>query len=195
MTLETEISNLEKKAVSVELVSSVKNKEGKTVVQTIKKLRLNDGETETVPQSLNIQKPFRWSTESPYLYTLVSEVKAGKKVLDRVETRFGVRDVEWKPETGMWLNGKNVKMQGVCNHQDAGALGAAVSDKILRFRIQQLKDMGCNAIRTAHNPQTPQFYDLCDEMGMLVMDELFDGWKRKAENDYGAQAFNRNNFV
>ena len=98
-----------------------------------------------------------------------------------VETRFGVRDIEWKPETGMWLNGKNVKLQGVCNHQDAGALGAAVPDKILRFRIEQLKAMGCNAIRTSHNPQTPVFYDICDEVGMLVMDEIFDGWMKKGD--------------
>lgn len=100
-----------------------------------------------------------------------------------------MRDVKWIPETGMWLNGKNVKLRGVCNHQDAGALGAAVPDKILRYRLQQLKDMGCNAIRTAHNAQTPTFYAMCDEMGIMVMDEFFDGWHKKAENDYGAHDF------
>ena len=91
----------------------------------------------------------------------------------------------------MWINGKNVKLQGVCNHQDAGALGAAVPDKILRFRVQQLKDMGVNAIRTAHHPQTPAFYAICDEVGMMVMDEIFDGWSRKAKNDYGAHHFSK----
>lgn len=142
-----------------------------------------------VKAALIIDNPNLWSTETPYLYTLKSELFVDNKLEDVVETKFGVRDIEWKAETGMWLNGKNVKLQGVCNHQDAGALGAAVPDKILRFRIQQLKDMGVNAIRTSHNPQTPIFYDLCDEIGMLVMDEIFDGWMRKAKNDYGAHFF------
>lgn len=89
----------------------------------------------------------------------------------------------------MWLNGKNVKLRGVCLHSDAGAMGVAVPDKILRYRIQQLKDMGCNAIRTSHNAFTPRFYETCDEKGMMVMDEFFDGWYKKAEHDYGAHDF------
>jgi len=140
-------------------------------------------------QTLEVETPKLWSVEDPNLYTLRTIVKSGGKVVDQVDTEVGIRTVEWKPESGMWLNGKNVKLQGVCNHQDAGALGAAVPDKILRFRIQQLKDMGCNALRTAHNPQTPVFYKICDELGMLVMDEIFDGWHRKAFEDYGAHWF------
>ncbi len=140
-------------------------------------------------QTLEVKNPKLWSVEEPNLYTLRTIVKSGRKVVDQVDTRVGIRTVEWKPESGMWLNGKNVKLQGVCNHQDAGALGAAVPDKVLRFRIEQLKAMGCNAIRTAHNPQTPVFYDLCDELGMLVVDEIFDGWKQKAAHDYGRYHF------
>ena len=87
------------------------------------------------------------------------------------------------------MNGKNVKLKGVCDHLESGPVGAASTDEILRWKIQLLKDLGCNAIRCAHNPQVPVFYDLCDEMGMLVMDEIFDGWLKKAAQDYGKQAF------
>ncbi|MGQ1909438.1 glycoside hydrolase family 2 TIM barrel-domain containing protein [Marinifilum sp. RC60d5] len=187
--IDTEIQNNLNKKAKLTLLTSIKDQFGKVVASKNDQLKVDASGSRIINQSVELVKPELWSLENPYLYTAVTEVKSGKKVLDRVETRFGVRDIEWKAETGMWINGKNVKMQGVCNHQDAGALGAAVPDKILRFRIQQLKDMGCNAIRTAHNPQTPQFYDMCDEMGMLVMDEIFDGWMKKAANDYGAHSF------
>ncbi|WP_255580375.1 glycoside hydrolase family 2 TIM barrel-domain containing protein [Flavobacterium sp. UMI-01] len=171
------------------LITSIIDNQGRVVATT--KNSIQKDQKTAVKSELNIQNPNRWSVETPYLYTLKTELRLKNKVVDVVETKFGVRDIEWKAETGMWLNGKNVKLQGVCNHQDAGALGAAVPYKILRFRIQQLKAMGVNAIRTAHNPQTPEFYDICDEMGMLVMDEVFDGWSKKAANDYGAHHFDQ----
>ncbi|GAA3638464.1 glycoside hydrolase family 2 TIM barrel-domain containing protein [Flavivirga jejuensis] len=185
--IETDVFNKAEKCKNVKLITSIIDADGTTVVSTKDKIKLE--KDLLVKTKLHIENPKRWSTETPYLYTLKTELLKGKDIVDVVETKFGVRDIEWKTETGMWLNGKNVKLQGVCNHQDAGALGAAVPYKILRFRIQQLKDMGVNAIRTAHNPQTPDFYDICDELGMLVMDEIFDGWMKKAKNDYGAHHF------
>ena len=184
--VETDLSTIDKKVKKAVLITSVIDKDGKIVATAENKIVSNT----VIKTNLTINNPTLWSTKTPYLYTLKSELKIKKQVVDVVETKFGVRDVEWIAETGMWLNGENVKLQGVCNHQDAGALGAAVPDKILRFRIQQLKNMGVNAIRTSHNPQTPIFYDICDELGMLVMDEIFDGWKQKAKNDYGAHFFN-----
>ena len=182
--IETEINGNTKDFI---IRNSILDKDGNVVVVTKNKRDTNsDGK---VKSELAIEKPKNWSIENPYLYTLRTELLLNTTIEDVVETKFGIRDIEWKAETGMWLNGENVKLQGVCNHQDAGALGAAVPDKILRFRIQQLKDMGVNAIRTAHNPQTPIFYQLCDELGMLVMDEVFDGWTKKAKNDYGAHYF------
>ncbi|MDO7172354.1 glycoside hydrolase family 2 TIM barrel-domain containing protein [Mariniflexile sp. AS56] len=185
--IETQLVSNNDKRKNAKLITSIIDKNGLVVATTKDKTKLD--KEAVIKTELDINTPNRWSTETPYLYTLKTELRIGNKVVDLVETKFGIRDVEWKPETGMWLNGKNVKLQGVCNHQDAGALGAAVPYKILRFRIQQLKDMGVNAIRTAHNPQTPDFYDICDELGMLVMDEIFDGWMKKATNDYGAHHF------
>jgi beta-galactosidase len=187
--VETKAINKVDQFDKINLITSVVDANG-TIVSTIKnKFKLE--KEALINTKLSINNPKKWSVDSPYLYTLKTELVSEKKIIDVVETKFGVRDIEWKPATGMWLNGKNVKLQGVCNHQDAGALGAAVPYKILRFRIQQLKDMGVNAFRTAHNPQTPEFYDICDEIGMLVMDEIFDGWKKKAKNDYGAHHFDK----
>ncbi|MGQ1784500.1 glycoside hydrolase family 2 TIM barrel-domain containing protein [Saccharicrinis sp. GN24d3] len=189
LSIDTEVVNRTESSVSLSLKTRILNDLGMEVENVTSSLILSTAENKTLSQEITIANAHRWSVENPYLYTAVSEVWQGSELLDNVVTRFGVRDVQWIPESGMWLNGENVKLQGVCNHQDAGALGAAVPDKILRYRIQQLKDMGCNAIRTTHNPQTPKFYEMCDEIGMLVMDEIFDGWKKKAKNDYGAHHF------
>ncbi|WP_010136722.1 glycoside hydrolase family 2 TIM barrel-domain containing protein [Ochrovirga pacifica] len=189
VTITTELETYQnKKNQKTTLITSIEDAKGNRLVTNKQKTKV-ESQIVALQEVFTIQNPKMWSPESPYLYTLVSEVMVKGKIVDVVKTRFGLRDIQWKAATGMWLNGKNVKLQGVCNHQDAGALGAAVPDKIIRFRIQQLKDMGVNAIRTAHNPQTPIFYDLCDEMGMIVMDEIFDGWERKAPHDYGAHSF------
>ncbi|UXX81093.1 DUF4982 domain-containing protein [Reichenbachiella carrageenanivorans] len=189
VSIDTELNNTKSKKYKTSLNTTILDPDGKKVASSSSALTLAAKAESLVKQKLTITDPKLWSVSSPQLYTAISEVVIGKRVADRVTTRFGVRDIEWKPETGMWLNGENIKLQGVCNHQDAGALGAAVPDKMVRFRIRQLKAMGVNAIRTSHNPQTPIFYQICDEEGMMVMDEIFDGWKKKAANDYGAHAF------
>jgi len=189
VAIDTEAVNTTGKLQELIVRSTISDKDG-NVVQTVETpLVLKENETKSTAQTCTIKEARRWSLDTPHLYTLNSEIVRSNRVLDNHSTTFGVRDIEWVKETGLKINGKDIKMRGVCNHQDAGPLGAAVPDKILRFRIQQLKDMGCNAIRTAHNPQTPEFYQYCDEIGMLVMDEIFDGWTRKAGQDYGAQAF------
>ncbi|MCP5536042.1 MAG: DUF4982 domain-containing protein [Akkermansiaceae bacterium] len=175
---------------SVAVETSIVSPDGKVVASDRKTLAVNAGKQLVSNFKFRIQSPLRWDLDTPHLYQLRTKIDVAGHTVDWESTRFGIRDIDWKPKSGMWLNGRNVKLQGVCNHQDAGALGAAVPDKILRFRIEQLKKMGCNAIRTAHNPQTPVFYEICDEVGMLVMDEIFDGWGKKATHDYGAHSFN-----
>ncbi len=139
----------------------------------------------------DISNPKLWGVDSPNLYTLNVKLQQGSKLLEKQTIKFGVRSVEWDAKTGFWLNGENLKIRGVCEHLEGGPVGAASTENILRWKISQLKDMGCNAIRTAHNAQVPMFYDICDEMGMLVMDEIFDGWLTKAPFDYGNQAFDQ----
>ncbi|TBN02961.1 DUF4982 domain-containing protein [Hyunsoonleella flava] len=138
---------------------------------------------------LEVENPKLWSPKTPNVYRAVTQILDGKRVIDEVETTFGFKTVEWKTETGFWLNGENVKLKGVCEHWEGGPLGGAWTKPMLRWKLQSLKDMGINAIRPSHNPTPPMFYDICDEIGLLVMDEIFDGWHKKAPQDYGKQAF------
>ena len=139
---------------------------------------------------IDLKSPQLWSPEQPHLYTInLKLISTSGKILDENQIRFGVRSVRWNGKTGFHLNGKQVKLRGVCEHLEGGPVGAAWTEKLMRWKIQLLKDMGCNSIRTAHNPQLPMFYDLCDEIGIMVMDEVFDGWMKKAAFDYGYQAF------
>jgi beta-galactosidase len=188
--VDTEIQNAFTRRRNVILKTVIKDARGQIVVSQNRNVELGKNAINKSEQELLIPNPNLWSNKSPYLYTLVSVIEHDGEIVEQLETRFGVRDIEWVPETGMWLNGENIKLQGVCIHRDAGAFGAAVPDKILRFRVLQLQKMGINAIRTSHNPQTPKFYAMCDELGILVMNEIFDGWSQKAEHDYGAHHFN-----
>jgi beta-galactosidase len=125
-------------------------------------------------QQITISRPSLWSTESPNLYTLKSRVSVDSQVVDETETPFGIRAIRFDPDKGCFLNGRPLKLKGVCIHHDAGCVGAAVPDKILERRLRTLKEIGVNAIRTSHNPPAPELLDLCDRLGLLVMDEAFD---------------------
>ena len=189
VSIDTEIKNAGSDEREVVLKSIILDKDGREVARGAEGLVVQPAHMSSVAQELSIAEPSLWAPESPYLYQLVSEVWFEDELQHREETQFGVRDIEWRPGSGMWLNGQNVKLRGVCQHQHGGALGAAVPEKIIRYRVEQMKAMGCNSIRTAHNPHTPEFYHICDELGIIVMDEFVDGWNRKARHDYGAHHF------
>ncbi len=128
--------------------------------------------------------PALWDLEHPHLYVAVTTVSQAGQPVDRYETTFGVRTAKFTAD-GFFLNGQRVPIQGVCDHHDLGALGAAINETALRRQVTLLKEMGCNAIRTSHNPPAPELLDLCDRLGMLVMDESFDCWQTgKKPNDY-----------
>ncbi|HET9571578.1 MAG TPA: beta-galactosidase GalB [Bacteroidales bacterium] len=132
-----------------------------------------------------VTNPKIWDVRTPNLYVAVTSLEQSGKIVDRYETIFGIRTIKFDPDKGFFLNGEHLKINGVCNHHDLGALGTAVNTRALERQIELLKEMGCNAIRTSHNPPAPELLELCDKMGMLIMDEAFDCWAGgKTKNDY-----------
>ena len=151
--------------------------DGKQVAS--KRVRVSDGKKgitkETV--TLKVSKPQRWDLSSPYLYTLKTELLSNGKRIDGSETKVGLRTLKFDADKGFALNGRWMKVKGVCLHHDAGVLGAVVPHDVWKRRLQNLKEIGVNAIRMSHNPQAPVVYELCDELGLLVMDEASDEWE------------------
>jgi beta-galactosidase len=151
----------------------------------IKTLAIPAGQTRERSTDLVIHSPKLWNLDAPHLYRARTIIREGEKTVDASEITFGVRTAVFTPDNGFVLNGKRVRINGVCDHHDLGPLGAAVNASALRRQIRILQEMGCNAIRTSHNPPAPELLDLCDTMGMLVLDEAFDCWiKAKTPNDY-----------
>jgi beta-galactosidase len=128
-------------------------------------------------QQFNVDKPALWSVATPALHTLRTTVRTGLITADEYLTPFGIREALFDADKGFLLNGEHVKLNGVCLHHDGGSVGAAVPERVWERRLEVLKAMGCNAIRTSHNPPAPEFLDLCDRMGFCVMNEAFDEWK------------------
>ncbi len=144
------------------------------------------GGSATVDTKGIINNPKLWSIETPTRYVAVTSVSQNGTAIDTYETFFGIRTVKFDPNEGMLINGELVKMNGVCDHHDLGALGTAVNYRALQRQLEILRNMGCNAIRTSHNPPAPELLDLADKMGFVIMDEAFDTWRgTKTPNDYG----------
>ena len=188
--IETTIKNDLKAASSGTLTSIIYDSRNKEVARVSTSLVVANGASAVIPQELTVKQPILWSVDRPYLYRMVSEVGVNGHPIDgiladRYETVFGIRNFKFDPEQGFSLNGKHVKIRGVCNHHDLGALGAAVNKRALERQLEMLKAMGVNGIRTSHNPPAPELLELADEMGFIVMDEAFDIWKKeKTKFDY-----------
>ena len=144
---------------------------------------ISPGKSADFQEEVIVNNPLIWDKDHPYLYKAIVRVRTGKIVADEETTVFGIREFHFDPATGFWLNGRNFKLKGVCLHHDGSAFGAAVPLRVWERRLEILKSLGVNAIRTAHNPPSPEFLDLCDRMGFLVMDEMFDAWT-VAKNPY-----------
>jgi beta-galactosidase len=156
--------------------NSLLDNQGKEIAFAETTIPINSKSDYTARQQIKVASPRLWSVETPNLYTLKSAILVNGKEIDCVYSNLGIRTIEYSVDKGFLLNGKQVKMKGVNLHHDGGPVGAAVPERVWERRLEILKDGGCNAIRTSHNPPAPEFLDLCDKMGFLVMDEAFDEW-------------------
>ena len=159
---------------------------GKSVTKTKSSaLKISANGSTTSEAKASVRSPELWSIEKPQRYLVVTTVEQNGNVMDIYETPFGIREAEFTVDKGFFLNGKHVKLNGVCDHHDLGALGAAINTRALERQLEILREFGVNAIRTSHNPPAPELLDLCDRLGFVVMDEAFDCWAAgKNKNDY-----------
>ncbi|HUV69977.1 MAG TPA: beta-galactosidase GalA [Terracidiphilus sp.] len=172
LSIRTEVENQGNAARNARVVSTVLDPSGKEVGKAVTPLAsIPKGGEQTFTQDLVVKQPLLWSLEERNRYKLVTEIRVGSETTDRCETPFGIRSIRFDPQNGFFLNGKSVKVKGTCNHQDHAGVGAAVPDAVQYYRVRKLQEMGCNSIRTSHNPPTPELLDACDELGMLVFDE------------------------
>ena len=177
LAVQTEIMNTSSISSKVKIVHEIYSSDKKKVAGGSVFCLALPGEVTKSESNLTISQPELWSLENPNLYTIRTTILQGGKVIDETETKAGIRSLTFDPDKGFALNGKFMKVKGVCIHHDAGCLGAAVPKEVWRRRLMQLKEIGCNAIRMSHNPQATSVYELCDEIGLLVKDEAFDEWE------------------
>ncbi len=184
--VKTELRNRTGQPSRMVLQTSILDPSGKMVSRNGDAADIPAGGSQTVETKLTVNHPQRWDIDHPWMYSMVSEViDPNKKVVDRYVTPFGIRTVEFDKAKGFLLNGRHVKLQGVCDHSDLGALGMAVNRRATERQLQILKGAGVNALRTSHNPPSPEILEYCDRLGVVVMDESFDMWRRqKVANDY-----------
>ena len=186
---QTNVINESQEPAQVTVETSVIDPNGKVLKTTQTKQKIAVSKNVVLSQDLEITNPTLWSLEQPILYQTQTKIILGGKVIDDQFNSFGIRTLKFDAATGFWLNDKNFKLKGACLHHDGGAVGAAVPLAVWKQRLSLLKEAGVNAIRTAHNPVAPEFLDLCDQLGFLVMDETFDTWNSAKNN--GEKGYNR----
>lgn len=172
--LETKVDNQSGQPRSFSLQTAIFDRNGKQVAQKEETLRLDANSSEAFVQNLTVSHPELWECDRPNMYKAVTRILEEGQVVDQYTTPFGIRDIEFRVGEGFFLNGKATLVKGVCLHHDGGLVGAAVPKGVWRRRLETLKEAGVNGIRLAHNPFSQEFLDLCDEMGFLVQNELFD---------------------
>ncbi len=188
MDVVTTVANEGQDTKEVTLVHTLREKGGKDAVATVttEKQSVEAGKTADISAKLQVNKPKLWGLgeKNAHLYTVTTEVKVDNKVVDTYETDYGFRYTELDTKTGFSLNGEKVKLKGVCMHHDQGALGAEAQRRAIERQVEILQEMGCNSIRVTHNPAAKELLEVCNEKGVLVIDEFFDGW-HKAKNGNG----------
>jgi beta-galactosidase len=185
VSLKISLRNASGGNIIVKLKTTLFDPKGNVVSKLETESPVNKDAISEVGQEFSVSAPLLWSVEKPNLYKAVTEVVVNGKITDQYETTFGIRYFSFDADKGFSLNGVPTKIKGVCNHHDLGCLGTAVNTRALERRLEILKEMGCNGIRTSHNPPSPELLQLCDQMGFIVMDETFDMWKKKKSDfDY-----------
>ena len=172
--VEVKIINQNKSKKDFILSTIITDDMGNEVAVKESKLDIDGNEVTEIAQELNVTNPKLWDIDSPNMYKAITRLSVDGKVVDEYKTPFGIRSLVFDKDKGFFLNGKSTYAKGVCLHHDGGLVGAAVPKGVWKRRLQKLKDAGVNAIRTSHNPFSDEFLDLCDEMGFLVQDEIFD---------------------
>ncbi len=184
----TQVENESDTAGTVRVVATVADPAGRAVARSASApVRLAARSGQAVEQRVAVPRPALWSPDAPSLYRLTTVIEVGGAERDRVETAFGIRSMRFDPDRGFVLNGARVELKGTCNHQDHAGVGSALPDALQEFRIAKLKEMGCNAYRTSHNPPTPELLDACDRLGMLVLDET----RMMSSSEEGLSQFSR----
>ncbi len=185
VSVRTELRNERSAPARVELRTAIVDQAGLRLASVRTPLQIPANGAAAASLSLRLPHPQRWDVEHPYLYAVISEVIESGRVVDRYESPFGVRSVAFDKQRGLLLNGRSVRLHGVCLHHDLGALGAAVSRRATERQLQILKAAGVNAVRTSHNPPSPELLEFADRLGILVLDEAFDMWRiPKVPNGY-----------
>lgn len=179
VSIQIKIRNAFNKEIPVKIKTQIFDDENKKVAEVESQKTTSANSKVEILQEVEIKNPKLWLIEKPNLYKAISIIESEGKQFDDYETIFGIRTFEFDVDKGFILNGKRVKINGVCNHHDLGSLGAAINERALERQLEILKNMGVNAIRTSHNPPAPELLNLCDRMGFIVMDEAFDMWKKK----------------
>jgi beta-galactosidase len=171
VNIQTDVVNMSEKSENCHLVFQVIDDEGIIVGTTSERIRIKNDGQETISAKIKVANRKLWSIENPHLYKLVTTIKADNVIKDVTENTFGIRTVLFDAEKGFLLNGKQVKLKGACVHQDHAGVGVALPERLQYYRIEKLKEMGCNAYRSAHHPPTPELLEACDKLGMLVVSE------------------------
>lgn len=172
-----EVENRAAAAMPVTCLVALRNAAGQVVSSARKPVTLTAGQAGKVDIELDVERPALWSPDTPNLHYADITLTSGDKISDTISERFGIRKISVSPTAGFQVNGKTYRLQGACLHHDHGILGAAAIDRAERRKVELTKAAGFNAIRCSHNPQSPYFLDVCDELGMIVMDEAFDIWE------------------
>jgi beta-galactosidase len=191
LNVKVTVKNESKDKVTAKVRNVVFDAQGRQIAMNNGTMMLGPRSEAVNEQTCNISHPQLWSIEKPQLYKVVTYIIKGSNITDEYATSIGLRDICFDNQNGFFLNGKNIKINGVCQHHDLGCLGSALNDAALHRQLKILKEMGCNAIRCSHNPPSPELLNMCDSMGLMVMDEAFDMWyRRKTTYDYG-NVFNK----